>query len=219
MSTSEQPNKAAVAHSSASKEQTVDVTAPRPSTEESTRAYIERTVATSGEQVDSPAVTFLPFNPVEGSPSHVVGVSSRVSESGDMAKVVVPLDAPTQELADEDRQDDLVIKVSSGIPKTDYFQTDTSHVGDLYDRAMSKCQSIRQPSLFLDQKVAPIQKLSLYPSQGLRRSRPLIIVLSVPPKQLSASRSALIRRNSTEKTPNKLPMGHPTVAFNKQQVH
>ena len=139
-----------------------------------------------------------------------------------MTKVVVPLDAPTQELADEDRQDDLVINVSSGIPKTDYFQTDTSHVGDLFDRAASNCQSIRQTSLFLDQKVAPIQKLSLYPSQGLRRSRPLIHVLSVPVsfqfKQLSASRRALIRRNFTEKTPIQLPIGHPTVAFNKQQV-
>ena len=56
---SEQANKAAVTHSPASKEQTVDVTAPSPSTEESISAYIERTLATLGKQVDSPRSSYL----------------------------------------------------------------------------------------------------------------------------------------------------------------
>ena len=64
---SEQANNAAVAHSPDFKEQTADVTAPIPSTEECISAYIERTVAILGEQVDSPPVTFLPPNPIEDS--------------------------------------------------------------------------------------------------------------------------------------------------------
>ena len=139
---SEQANNTAVDRNPAFKEQLANVTAPSPSIEESISAYIERTVATLEEQVDSSPVTFLPSNPVEDSTSHDVEASPKFSESGAMTKVMNALDPPVQEHAYEDEQDGLVSQVSSGVPKTDYFQTDTNDVGKLFD---SWCRDASQP--------------------------------------------------------------------------
>ena len=85
------------------------------------------------EQSDSPPVTFSHPNLAENGTSQGVVAPPRVSESGTMTGVITTPDVPTRELAAEDEQDVLVSEVSSGLPKTDFFQTDTSDVCDPFD--------------------------------------------------------------------------------------
>ena len=201
---SEKANNTAVTLCPAFIEQTADVTAPSPSTEWSISAYIERTVATLVEQVGSSPVTFLPPNPVEYSTSHDVEAFPRFSESGAIFKVVTALDAPTRELADGDEQDNLVKEVCSVIPKTAYFQPDTSDIGDLFDSCGAQMPVYQTTFTVPDSESTTNTEAFTLPESGIEEVTSNNPCPWSPHRQFSASGRSLIRRYFTENTPIKL---------------
>ena len=108
---------------------------PSPSTDESISAYIERQLQTLGCQGTGLDISFLPPTTsaiVDNAPEPT---TEKVSESEPIPQVATGSADKESPEVETERKTDIVSEAGFSVTRADYFQTDTSDVEELLDRA------------------------------------------------------------------------------------
>ena len=131
------------------------------------------------------------------------------SESGGLSRILITPDVPTQESATLETRVDLMSEVSSGQPRVDYFQKNTSDVDDLFDTSGTEMPANQPTFIDLGSESSTNPESIVLPKSGIKE----VTMASDKPcptsftKQLSASGRTIFRRYFTENNPIFLPIG------------
>ena len=187
-----------------------------PSTEESVSNYVERKLQEMDQQ---PEVQILPPPNVEKETLPPAPEIPKTSVSDAIIKAFTTIESLPDDGMDVDKPEEEMSETSRFKLKADFFQTDTSEVEDLYDSAGADTTA-NKPTLIASTFVDPDASGPEDLGGGQIDDISSIVARARHPKDtLTVPERALLKKCFAEAPPNRLPIGHRTLALSEPQNH